>query len=103
MRKDPSSNGVETENIAERLIDHVSEAAERIGDAGHAIVERVQERVERVSSRFQREVSSLVGLPIPPDVRPVKPKKNSSTWLAWREDRWVPVHRVKDVGCVWSE
>lgn len=103
MRKVRSANGDESENIAERLIDQVSEAAERIGDAGHAIVERVQERVERVVLRFQREDPSLVGQPIPTDARPVKPKKNSSTWLAWREDRWVPVHRVKDVGWVWSE
>ena len=103
MRKVRSAGGDESDNIGERLIDQVSEAAERIGDTGHAIVERVQERVERVVLRFQREDPSLVGQPIPTDVRPVKPKKNSSTWLAWREDRWVPVYRVKDVGWVWSE
>ena len=103
MRKDRSANDEGSENLAERLVDQVSEAAERIGDAGHAIVEGVQERVERVVSRFQREGPSPVGQPIPADVRPVKPKKNSSTWLAWREDRWVPVHRVKDIGWVWSK
>jgi len=100
---DRGANTAESQSIAERLIDHVSEAGERIGDAGHAIVEGVQERVERVVSRFHHDESSIIGQPIPDDVRPVRPKRSSSTWLAWREDQWVPVHRVKDVGWVWSE
>jgi hypothetical protein len=33
----------------------------------------------------------------------VRPKKGSSLWLAWRGSRWVPVHRVKGTGWVWSE
>lgn len=103
MRTDRGSDADESQSIAERLIDHVAEAAERIGDAGHAIVEGVQERVERVVSRFHHDEPSIIGQPIPDDVRPVRPKKNSSTWLAWREDKWVPVHRVKGVGWVWSE
>jgi hypothetical protein len=37
-----------TQNIAERLIDRVSDAAGQIGEAGHAIVEGVQDRVEQL-------------------------------------------------------
>ena len=91
------------QNIAEQLIDRVSEAAEQIGEASHAIVEGVQDRVEQLTSRWHREEPPQVGQPIPDDVRPIRPKDNASTWLAWRDNRWVPVHRVKDVGWVWSE
>jgi hypothetical protein len=91
------------QNIAERLIDRVSDAAEQIGQAGHAIVEGVQDRVEQLTSRWHREEPTLIGQPIPADVRPVRPKQRAATWLAWRDNRWVPVHRGKDVGWVWSE
>ena len=91
------------QNIAGRLIDRVSDAAEQIGEAGHAIVEEVQDRVEQLTSRWHREDPPQVGQPIPADVRPVRPKQHASTWLAWRDNRWVPVHRVKDLGWVWSE
>lgn len=98
-----SSEDESTQNIAERLIDRVSDAAEHLGGAGHAIVEGVQDRVAQLTSRWHREDSPQVGQPIPADVRPVRPKQHSSTWLAWRDNRWVPVHRVKDLGWVWSE
>ena len=91
------------QNIAARLLDRVSDAAERVGDVGQAIVEGVQERVEQLTSRFHREEPSYAGQPIPADIRPVRPKKGSSIWLAWRAGRWVPVHRVKGIGWVWSE
>ena len=93
----------ENGTIADRLIDRVSDAAERVGEAAHAIVEEVHDRVEQLTSRFQREEPTQVGQPLPADVRPVRPKRHSSAWLAWRDNRWVPVHRVKDVGWVWSE
>ena len=92
-----------SQNIAERLLDRVSDAAERVGDVGHAIVAGVQERVEHLTSRFHREEPSYVGQPIPADVRPVRPKKGSSIWLAWRDSRWVPVYWVKGISWVWSE
>ena len=91
------------QNIAERLIDRVVDAAGQIGEAGHAIVEGVQDRVEQLTSRSQREDPPQVGQPIPVDVRPVRPKQHATTWLAWRDNRWVPVHRVKGLGWVWSE
>src|SRR5215203_1288259 len=91
------------QNIAERLIDRVSDAAERVGEAGHAIVEGVQDRVEQLTSLLHREEPTQIGQPIPADVRPVRPKQHGSTWLAWRNNRWVPVYRVKDVGWVWGE
>jgi hypothetical protein len=91
------------QNVAGRLIDRVSDAAEQIGEAGHAIVEGVQDRVEQLTSRWHHEDSPYAGQPLPVDVRPVRPKQDASTWLAWRDNRWVPVHRVKDVGWVWSE
>jgi hypothetical protein len=91
------------QNIAERLIDRVSDAAEQIGEAGHAVVEGVQDRVEQLTSRWHHEDPTRVGQTIPVDVRPVRPKQHASTWLAWRDNRWVPVHRVKDLGWVWSE
>ncbi len=103
MTRDRSADDEGAQNVAERLIDRVSDAAERVSGAGHAIVEGVQDRVEQLTSLLQREESTQVGQPIPAEVRPVRPKRNSSTWLAWRDDRWVPVHRVKDVGWVWSE
>ena len=102
MTVDPSDDE-STQNIAERLIDQVSDAAEQVGEAGHAIVAGVQDRVEQLTSRWHREDSPQVGQPIPAGVRPVRPKQHSSTWLAWRDNRWVPVHRVKDLGWVWSE
>jgi hypothetical protein len=91
------------QNIAERLIDRVVDAAGQIGEAGHAIVEGVQDRVEQLTARWHREDPSQVGQPIPADVRPVRPKQHATTWLAWRDNRWVPVHRVKGLGWVWSE
>ena len=91
------------QNIAERLIDRVVDAAGQIGEAGHAIVEGVQDRVEQLTSRWQREDPPQVGQPIPVDVRPVRPKRHATTWLAWRDNRWVPVHRDKGLGWVWSE
>jgi hypothetical protein len=98
-----SADSERARNIADRLIDRVSDAAERMGEAGHAVVDGVQDRVEQLTSLMHREEPPHVGHPIPVDVRPVRPKRHASTWLAWRENRWVPVHRVKDVGWVWSE
>ena len=103
MSRDRTADDESTQNIAERLIDRVSDATERIADAGHAIVEGVQDRVEQLTSLLHHEETTHVGQPIPGDVRPIRPKQNDSTWLAWRDNRWVPVHRVKDVGWVWSE
>jgi hypothetical protein len=103
MSPDHNTDDESTQNIAERLLDRVSDATERIADAGHAIVEEVQDRVEQLTSLLHREEPTQVGQPIPADVRPVRPKGHGSAWLAWRDNRWVPVHRVKDVGWVWSE
>jgi hypothetical protein len=110
MTTDRSADDESSQNIAERLIDRVSDATERMTDAGHAIVEEVQDRVEQLTSLLHREEPTHdreepthVGKPIPVDVRPVRPKGHASPWLAWRDNRWVPVHRVKDVGWVWSE
>jgi hypothetical protein len=100
---DRSTSDEGDQNIAERVIDRVADAAERIGDVGHGIVEGVQDRVEQLTSLLHRDEPTQVGQPIPADVRPVRPKGHASTWLAWRDNRWVPVHRVKDVGWVWSE
>jgi hypothetical protein len=103
MTTDRSADDEGAQNLAERLIDRVSDAAERVGEAGHAFVEGVQDRVEQLASLLHREEPTQVGHAIPVDVRPVRPKRHASTWLAWRDSRWVPVHRVKDVGWVWSE
>jgi hypothetical protein len=103
MKTDRSADDDSAQNIAERLIDRVANATERMSDASHAIVDGVQDRVEQLTSRLHREELTQVGQPIPAEVRPVRPKKHASTWLAWRDERWVPVHRVKDVGWVWSE
>ncbi len=103
MTTDRSADDESAQKIAERVIDRVSDAAERLGDAGHAMVEGVQDRIEQLTSLLHREEPTQVGQPIPADVRAVRPKRHSSTWLAWRDNRWVPVHRVKDVGWVWSE
>ena len=103
MTDDRHPHDESLQNIAGRLLDRVSDAAERVGDVGQAVVEGVQERVEQLTSRFHREEPPDVGQPIPAGVRPVRPKKGSSLWLAWRGSRWVPVHRVKGTGWVWSE
>ncbi len=98
MTMDRSADNEKSGTIADRLIEHVSDAAERVGDAAHAIVEEVQDRVEQLTSLLQREEPTQVGQPLPADIRPVRPKRSSSTWLAWRDNRWVPVHRVRHVG-----
>ena len=103
MTRDRSADDEGAQNLAEWLIDRVSDAAERVGEAGHALVEGVQDRVEQMTSLLHREEPIQVGQPIPVDVRPLRPKRHASTWLAWRDNRWVPLHRVKDVGWVWSE
>jgi len=100
---DRTADDESDQNIAERLIERASDAAERIGETGHAIVGEVQDRVDQLSSLLHREDPTQVSQPIPGDVRPVRPKRHASTWLAWRDNRWVPVQRVKDVGWVWSE
>jgi hypothetical protein len=99
MTTEQSADSERARNIADRVIDH----AERVGEAGHAIVDGVQDRVEQLTSLLHGEEATHVGQPIPGDIRPVRPKRRDSTWLAWRANRWVPVHRVKDVGWVWSE
>jgi hypothetical protein len=103
MATDRSAGDEGDQHIADRVIDRVANAAERIGEAGHAIVDEVQDRVEQLTSLLRRDEPTQAGQPIPPDVRPVRPQRHDSTWLAWRDNRWVPVHRVKDVGWVWSE
>jgi hypothetical protein len=103
MTTEQSADSERARNIADRLIDRVADAAERMGEAGHAIADGVQDRVGHLTSLLHREEPTHVGQPIPGDIRPVRPKRHGSTWLAWRADRWVPVHRVKDVGWVWSE
>src|SRR3954447_5380964 len=103
MTTDQSADDEGGQNLAERLLDRVSDAADWVGEAGHAIVEGVQDRVEQLTSLLQREEPTQVGQPLPDDVRPVRPKRHGSTWLAWRDGRRVPVQRVKDVGLVWSE
>jgi hypothetical protein len=103
MTVNRSDDDESAQNIAGRLIDRVSDTAEQIGEAGHAIVEGVQDRVERLTSRWHREEPPQVGQPIPVVVRRVRPTLHASTWRAWRDFRWVPVHRVKDLGWVWSE
>src|SRR5215211_6654309 len=100
MTTDRSADDEGAQNIAERLIDRVSDAAEWVDEAGHAIVDRVQgrvqDRVEQLTSLLHREEPTQVGQPLPGDIRAVRPKRHGSTWLAWRNNRWVPVHRVKD-------
>ena len=103
MTADRSADDERAGTVADRLLEHVSDAAERVGEAAHAIVEEVQDRVEQLTSRLQREEPTQVGQLLPADVRSARPKRHSSVWLAWRDNRWVPVHRVKDVGWVWSE
>ena len=103
MTADRNADEARAGNIADQLIEHVSDAAERVGEAAHAIVDGVQDRVDQLTSVLQREEPTHVGQPLPADARCVRPKRHSSTWLAWRDNRWVPVHRVKDVGWVWSE
>ena len=103
MSRERTADNESDQNIAERLIERASDAAERMGETGHAIVGEVQDRVEQLSSLLHREDPTLVDQPIPGEVRPVWRKRHASTWLAWRDNRWVPVHRVKDVGWVWSE
>ena len=103
MSREHTADDESDQNVAERLIERVSDAAERVGETGHAIVGGVQDRVEQLTSLLHREEPTQVGQPLPEDVRPVRPKPHGSTWLAWRDDRWVPVQRVKDVGWVWSE
>jgi hypothetical protein len=103
MTTDRGAHDERSGTIADRLIEHVSDAAERMGEAAHAIVEGVQDRVQQLTSLLQRGEPTQVGQPLPDDDRPVRPKSHSSTWLAWRDDRWVPARRVKDMGWVWSE
>ena len=103
MTRDRSADDEGAQNIAGRFIDRVLGAAERVGEAGHAIVDGVHDRVEQLTSRLHREEPTQGSRLLPADVHPVRPKRHGSTWLAWRDNRWVPVHRVKDVGWVWSE
>jgi hypothetical protein len=103
MSTDRTADDESDQNIADRLIERVSDTAERISETSHAILDGVQDRVEQLSSLLHREDPTQVSQPIPGDVRPVRPKRHASTWLAWRDNRWVPVQRVKDVGWVWSE
>jgi hypothetical protein len=82
MSRDRSADDESDQKIAERLIDRVSDAAERVSEAGHTIVEGVQDRVDQLTSLLHREEPTQVGQPIPGDVRPVRPKRHTSTWLA---------------------
>ena len=61
MTTDRSADDEGAQNIAERLIDRVSDAAERVSEAGHAIVDGVQDRVEQLTSLLHREEPTQVG------------------------------------------
>jgi hypothetical protein len=90
------------QNIVECVIDQVSGAVERIA-AGHTIADWVQDRVDQLTSLMHREEATQVGQPAPVGIRPMRPEQHASTWPTWSDNRWVPVHRVKGVGWVWSE
>lgn len=46
------------------------------------------------------EVTRLV---VPPGTQIVKPARGGKTFLAWRGNRWVPVHRRSGQRWFWSE
>ena len=56
-----------------------------------------------VSSILQLVQQIQQGRVVPVGTIIVKPAKGGRTWLAWDHDHWAPVHRVADVGWVWSE
>jgi hypothetical protein len=100
---------------------------ERLGDVVHAVQEAVADRVAPVTDRVAPAVDAvtaamheaghaathLVGrrhtprqeagpAPVPSGTQIVRPTKGGSTFLAWRDGQWTPVHREQGAGWVWS-
>jgi hypothetical protein len=89
------------------LASRAQRAGEAISHAGDIIAETAQGFADSVRGRFGGNPAQISS-PIPAETRVVRPtgkqhRKGTATWLAWREDRWVPIHRVAGIGWVWSE
>ena len=101
---DPKEGG-EHSRVTDRIIDLAEDAAGRIGDVGRGVAESIKAGVDSVGALLHPASAPETprGQPVPSHIRPVRPKKDSSTWLAWRDGHWAPVHREKGVGWVWTE
>lgn len=95
------------ERVRHLVTEVVSDGGEELGRALGSITSTVGQEIERrvdlVKSKLGRDEESLDSGVIPGDARIVKPAKSGDTWLAWHESRWIPVHRVANVGWVRSE
>lgn len=77
---------------------HFAEPLSRFLEAATGVVEELG-RVWRQAT----DQGWFAGERAPNSAIVVKPAKCGKTFLAWRYDRWVPVHRERGRGWVWSE
>lgn len=73
--------------------------------AGRAIGDALLEAFSGIVGVVTQFVDAFTDtpMPVPPGTQIVKPARGGKTFLAWRGNCWVPVHRQRGVGWLWSE
>ena len=61
----------------------------------------VSDQIE-VTLRTGPSTSNAITRMLPSGTQIVRPAKGSSTFLAWRDGQWTPVHREHGSGWMWS-
>jgi len=89
--------------VAEVVSEGGDELGRALGSISATVGQEIERRVDLVKSKLGRDDESAETGVIPDDARIVKPAKSGDTWLAWHESRWIPVHRVANVGWVRSD
>lgn len=84
------------------VTDHVAPAVDAVTsvlhEAGHAATHLVGRQQVTAPEPDADPGPSLV----PGGTQIVRPTKGGTTFLAWRDGQWVPVHREHGAGWMWS-
>lgn len=83
--------------VADRVAPAVDAVASALHEAGHAASHLAGRREHTPEQAASPELD-----PVPSGTQIVRPPKGGSTFLAWRDGQWTPVHREHGMGWVWS-
>jgi hypothetical protein len=84
-------------------IDAITAAMRSLAEVAPIFGEAIRTAIGRISEWLAPRSPSVVGAPLPADVRLVRPARGSATWRAWRDGRWREVYRVANDGWYWAE
>lgn len=100
------------EAVAERVApvaDRVTPVTDRIAPAVDAVSSALHEAGQTATHLVGRQQPSTDEpqtesrpVPVPSGTRIVRPTRGGTTFLAWRDGEWVPVHREHGSGWMWS-